>query len=145
WERMAPSTSPASPLPAEAFGLDALSRFYRVHARVYDWTRPVLLLGRRQAAEAVGARAGQTVLDVGCGTGFNLALLAAAGAKGVGIEPSAAMRRQAERRLARLRLGDRVPLDPRPYGAHAEYEGAVDAILFSYSLTMVPPYREVLE
>jgi S-adenosylmethionine-diacylgycerolhomoserine-N-methlytransferase len=142
---MAHSTSPASPPPAEAFGLDALEHFYRVHARIYDWTRPFLLLGRRAAVAAVGARAGETVLDVGCGTGFSLPRLAAAGAKVVGIEPSPAMREQAARRVARLALAGCVLLDPRPYGTHSDYEGAMDAILFSYSLTMVPPFREVLE
>jgi S-adenosylmethionine-diacylgycerolhomoserine-N-methlytransferase len=142
---MAHSTSPASPPPADAFGLDALDHFYRVHARIYDWTRPFLLLGRGKAAQAVGARAGQTVLDVGCGTGFNLAALAGRGARVVGIEPSAPMRGQARTRIARLGLAGRVLLDPRPYGTHSDYEGAMDAILFSYSLTMVPPFREVLE
>jgi S-adenosylmethionine-diacylgycerolhomoserine-N-methlytransferase len=142
---MAPSTSPASLPPAEAFGLDALRRFYRVHARLYDWTRPPLLFGRRTAVDAVSARAADTVLDVGCGTGFSLPRLAAAGAKVIGIEPSAPMRERAERRIARSGLVDRVALDPRPYGTHAGYERRVDAILFSYSLTMIPPYREVLQ
>jgi S-adenosylmethionine-diacylgycerolhomoserine-N-methlytransferase len=142
---MAPSTSPASPLPPEAFGLDELGRFYRVHARLYDWTRPLLLFGRSAAVDAVDARAGETVLDVGCGTGFSLPRLAAAGANVIGIEPSAPMRVRAERRIAESGLVARVSLDPRPYGTHAGYEGTVDAILFSYSLTMVPPYRAVLE
>jgi S-adenosylmethionine-diacylgycerolhomoserine-N-methlytransferase len=142
---MAPSTSPASPLPAEAFGLDELRRFYRVHARLYDWTRRLLLFGRSAAVDAVNACAGEAVLDVGCGTGFSLPRLAAAGAKVIGIEPSAPMRVRAERRIARSRLAARVSLDPRPYGTHADYAQAVDAILFSYSLTMVPPYRAVLD
>jgi S-adenosylmethionine-diacylgycerolhomoserine-N-methlytransferase len=38
-----------------------------------------------------------------------------------------------------------VELDARPYGSHAEYEGGVDAVLFSYSLSMIPPFEEVLE
>jgi S-adenosylmethionine-diacylgycerolhomoserine-N-methlytransferase len=142
---MAPSTSPASPPPPEAFGLDALSRFYRFHARVYDWTRPLLLFGRRAAVRTLAPRAGDTVLDVGCGTGFSLPLLAASGAKVVGIEPSPAMRQRAEALIARQTLGDRVALDPRPYGTHRGCEGSVDRILFSYSLSMVPPYAQVLE
>jgi S-adenosylmethionine-diacylgycerolhomoserine-N-methlytransferase len=142
---MAPSTSPASPPPAEAFGLDALSRFYRFHARVYDWTRPLLLFGRRAAVARLAARPGDTVLDVGCGTGFSLPLLASSGARVVGIEPSLPMRQRAEARVASLALGDRVALDPRPYGTHRGYEGSVDRILFSYSLSMVPPYELVLE
>jgi S-adenosylmethionine-diacylgycerolhomoserine-N-methlytransferase len=142
---MAPSTSPASPPPAEAFGLDALARFYRFHARVYDWTRPLLLFGRRRAVERLDPRPGDTVLDVGCGTGFSLPLLAASGARVVGIEPSSPMRQRAEARIASLGLGDRVIVDPRPYGTHRGYQGAAERILFSYSLSMVPPYLDVLE
>lgn len=142
---MAPSTSPASPPPVEAFGLDALSRFYRFHARLYDWTRPLLLFGRRAAVERLAPRAGDTVLDVGCGTGFSLPLLAASGARVVGIEPSPPMRRRAERLLVRCGLADRVTLDARPYGTHSGYERGADRILFSYSLSMVPPYALVLE
>ncbi len=142
---MAPSTSPASPPPAEAFGLDALSRFYRFHARVYDWTRPLLLFGRKTAVDRLASGPGDRALDVGCGTGFSLPLLAASGATVVGIEPAPSMRQRAEARAARHGLRDRVVLDPRPYGTHRGYEGAVDRILFSYSLSMVPPYVEVLE
>ena len=81
----------------------------------------------------------------GCGTGWSLPRLFARGARVVGIEPSAPMRRQAAARLERLGLSGVVDLDPRPYGSHAEYEGGVDAVLFSYSLSMIPPFEEVLE
>jgi S-adenosylmethionine-diacylgycerolhomoserine-N-methlytransferase len=60
----------------------------------------------------------------------------------VGIEPSPSMRMRAAARVVRRGLG--VTLDPRPYGSHADYEGSVDGILFSYSLSMMPPYLEVL-
>jgi S-adenosylmethionine-diacylgycerolhomoserine-N-methlytransferase len=55
------------------------------------------------------------------------------------------MRRQAAARLGRLGLSGVVDLDPRPYGSHAEYEGGADAVLFSYSLSMIPPFEEVLQ
>jgi len=141
---MPPSTSHASPPPAEAFGLDALARFYRLHAHLYDWTRPLLLFGRAAAVRALDPRPGSTVLDVGCGTGFSLPLLAAFGAKVVGVEPSPAMRARAAARIARHGLAEKVALDPRPYGSHANYEGRADRILFSYSLSMIPPFAEVL-
>jgi S-adenosylmethionine-diacylgycerolhomoserine-N-methlytransferase len=138
------STSRASPPPAEAFGLDALARFYRRHARLYDWTRPLLLFGRAAAVRALDPRPGSTVLDVGCGTGFSLPLLAASGATVVGIEPSPAMRARAAARITRQGLAEMVALDPRPYGTHGDYDGRADRILFSYSLSMIPPFAEVL-
>lgn len=51
------------------------------------------------------------------------------------------MRRRAEARAARW--GVRV--DPRPYGTHSELAGACDVVLFCYSLSMIPPYEDVIE
>ncbi len=145
---MPPSTSPASLSPPEdagRFGLDALEGFYRLHAAVYDWTRPFILFGRDEAVRSLRLRPGERALDVGCGTGWSLPRLHARGARVVGIEPSAPMRARARARLDRLRLAGVVDLDPRPYGSHAEHEGGVDGVLFSYSLSMIPPFEEVLD
>jgi len=145
---MAPSTSPASPPlseTADRFGLEALEGFYRFHAAIYDWSRPLLLQGREQAIAALELVPGCTALDVGCGTGFSLPRLAARGARVTGIEPCSAMRVRAAARLARLGLDGSVRLDPRPYGSHDDYEASADAILLSYSLSMIPPFAEVLE
>jgi S-adenosylmethionine-diacylgycerolhomoserine-N-methlytransferase len=126
--------------------LHDLERFYRLHARIYDWTRPFFLFGRRAAARSLDARPGDLVLDVGCGTGFNLAELAETGARVVGVECAAPMRERAQARLAALpaRVRERVSLDPRPYGTHADHAGRAVGILFSYSLSMIPPYEDVL-
>ena len=143
---MPPSTSPSCTPPAEAaaWGLPALERFYRFHAAIYDWTRPLLLFGRRRVVQALDLRPGERVLDVGCGTGWSLPRLARTGGRVIGVEPSAPMRRRAAARLLRLGLQDQIALDPRPYGIHPDYEAGVDAVLFSYSLSMVPPFGEVL-
>lgn len=141
---MDPSTSPASRSP-DALGLAALDGFYRWHARIYDWTRPFLLFGREAAVDALEARTGHLVLDVGCGTGISLPRLARTGASVVGIECTEPMRRRAQARLERGGLGGCVLFDGRPYGTHAAYEGKVDRILFSYSLSMIPPFAAVLE
>ena len=48
--------------------------------------------------------------------------------------------------MARLRrtpktVSERVVLDPRPYGSHDAYAGRAAGILFSYSLSMIPPFE----
>jgi S-adenosylmethionine-diacylgycerolhomoserine-N-methlytransferase len=116
-----------------------------VHARIYDWTRPFILFGRSHAIRALSLRPGERVLDVGCGTGWSLPQLCALGARPVGVECSAPMRRQAAHRLERCGLSDVVTLDPAPYGSHDRYAGSADAILLSYSLSMIPPFATVLE
>ena len=147
---MAPSISPALPPPeavtAARFALHDLDRFYRVHARIYDWTRPFLLFGRSAAARSLRVGPGDLVLDVGCGTGVNLPRLLEGGASVVGVEPSEAMRARAAARVAALeaRRKQKVRLDPRAYGTHQDHAGQVAGILFSYSLSMIPPFAEVL-
>jgi S-adenosylmethionine-diacylgycerolhomoserine-N-methlytransferase len=128
---------------ADRFGLDTLARFYRFHARIYDWTRPFILFGRRRLVEGLRVERGMRVLDVGCGTGHNLPALARVGADVTGIEPSPAMLREVRQRVARLQL--RTALDERPYGSHQAWRGAADRIVFSYSLSMIPPWRDALE
>lgn len=69
--------------PGASFGLDTYSsvasvqRLYDRWARLYDWN-PVLALvrpARRQAVESMGLSDGDTVVDMGTGTGANLAFL----------------------------------------------------------------------
>jgi len=141
WEPMGPSTLPDSASP-DALGLSGLDGFYRWHAWIYDWTRPFFLFGRKAAAAALEARAGHLVLDVGCGTGINLPRLARTGASVVAIECTESMRRRAQ---ARAGLTSRVLFDGRPYGTHPDYEGLADRILFSYSLSMIPPFEAVID
>ena len=91
-------------------GLDAGSAvsdvraLYDRWARVYDWN-PVLALvrpARRRAVEAMGLSAGDTVLDMGTGTGANLPFLRrAVGSTGhvVGVDLSPRMLDRARARV----------------------------------------------
>ena len=148
---MAPSISRACLPPSpdgeragDPYALEVLSGFYRFHARIYDWTRPFLLFGRRRVVDGLGVEAGHLVVDVGCGTGWSLPHLARSGARVIGVECSPAMRARAETRIRRQRLRA-VRLDPQPYGAHDGFHGNADRILFSYSLSMIPPFEDVLD
>jgi SAM-dependent methyltransferase len=86
-------------------------------AAAYDWCRlvePFLAPVYRAVYDAVGIRAGATLLDAGCGAGLALRLATARGAAVSGIDASAALLRLARRRVpaADLRRG---PLEQLPY------------------------------
>lgn len=82
-------------------------RRYNVLARVYDQVTLeefVYRRARRRAVELLGLSAGETVIDVGCGTGLSLgSLREAVGPTGavVGIDLSEGMLDQASRRVVR--------------------------------------------
>jgi S-adenosylmethionine-diacylgycerolhomoserine-N-methlytransferase len=129
----------------EGLGLDSIAGFYSWQAPIYDLTRPLLLFGRGRVVSELETGPGQLALDVGCGTGWSLGRLHAAGAGVIGIECTHAMRARAADRLARMGLRESIRLDERPYGSHDDYRGRADRILFSYSLSMMPPFRDILE
>lgn len=73
---------------------------YRLAAPVYDLIFERMNRGlRTRALKLLPPSPGQTVLDIGCGTGLHLALYQQRGCTIFGIDPSAAMLRQARRRL----------------------------------------------
>ena len=77
---------------------------YRRRAAVYDLELALFEPVRRRAVAWLAARAGDTVLDVGCGTGLSFELLqAAVGANGhiIGIEQSPQMMDKARQRVQR--------------------------------------------
>lgn len=63
--------------------------------------------------------AGQTVLDVGCGTGFHLPRFAASASAVIGVEPHAPLVALAHRRIRSLESGLRSRIDVRPGAAQA--------------------------
>ena len=125
------------------YALESLERYYRLHARIYDWTRPFFLLGRRRLLSGLHVGRGETVIDVGCGTGWSFPHLTAVGATVIGVEVCAEMRARAEAGAAKW--NGAVRMDPRPYGTHADFVGASDVVVFSYSLSMIPPYEDAIE
>ncbi|WP_445258463.1 class I SAM-dependent methyltransferase [Nocardioides aurantiacus] len=70
---------------------------YEVENRAFDHAGSVLATVQR-----LGGWAGGDVLDVGCGTGFHLPLLAASARSVVGVEPHSGLAAVARRRTRRL-------------------------------------------
>lgn len=76
---------------------------YRRRAHIYDLELALFEPIRRRAVSWLSPRAGETVLDVGCGTGLSFELLQAAVGPGghiIGIEQSPEMIEQARQRMA---------------------------------------------
>lgn len=102
---------------------------------------------RRLRDEAVGGVRGAEVLEIGFGSGPNVALYPRSVARVLAVEPSAVARRLAERRLAAVRPGRGAPrvdfvaadaedLDLEP--------GSVDAAVSTFTLCTVRDVRRAL-
>ncbi len=120
---------------------------YRWQRHVYDLTRKYYLLGRDRMIDRLDARAGATVLELGCGTGRNLALAARRHprAEFFGLDISAQMLETAQASLARSGLGGKVRLaqaDATDFEPQALFgRDGFDRVYISYSLSMIPDWR----
>jgi ubiquinone/menaquinone biosynthesis C-methylase UbiE len=107
---------------------------YRRRAGVYDLELALFEPIRRRAIERLALRRGETVIDVGCGTGLSLALLReAVGPAGrvIGIEQSGPMIDQARERAGRSGWRN-VELLCSPV-EEATIDGRADAALFHFT------------
>ncbi|MGQ0626361.1 MAG: class I SAM-dependent methyltransferase [Sporichthyaceae bacterium] len=134
------ATIPRPALRVPRYGLGA--RFYDVLSA----ERPVYRAGRLVAIEELHLSAGMRVLDVGCGTGLNLALLLeAVGPDGavVGVDASSAMLTQARTRVAQAEWTN-VELIQGDAGALRQLladRTPFDAVLYTYSLSIISDWR----
>ncbi len=125
---------------------------YRKMAKHYDFTSRLYpapgypqRAQRLRTVQALGLRAGDTVIDMACGTGLNFALLQKViGPRGriVGVDLTDAMLAQAGDRIAAngWRNVSLVQADAVAFDFPAE----VDAILSTYALSQVPECAEVI-
>lgn len=123
-----------------------LARHYDVAARLFD------LLGfgyrrlRVEAVDALALKRGDTVLEIGCGTGANFPLIEdRIGRSGrlIGIDLTAAMLDEARDRVAREGW-DNVELVQCAASAYPFAEHSVDAALSTFALTLEPEYDAVI-
>lgn len=119
-----------------------MARMYRPQKYIYDVTRKYYLVGRDRLIAGLDLASGQTLLDVGCGTGRNLALIGRRYPKArlFGLDAAEPMLEVAAARLARdgiqatLAHGTAETLDP---GATFGIAGGFDRVTISYCLSMV--------
>ncbi|MCW6508664.1 class I SAM-dependent methyltransferase [Lichenifustis flavocetrariae] len=127
-----------------------MDRIYRHQRFIYDITRRYYLLGRDQLIADLAPGQG-SVLEIGCGTGRNLAAVARRypAAHLYGLDVSAAMLQTANaaftrrnlRGRIRTALADATAFDPQACFGQPKF----DRIFFSYTLSMIPDWRAALE
>lgn len=115
----------------------------------FEW--PVYRAGRVAGVEALGLKAGDSVLDLGCGTGLSLPLLRdAVGPAGhvVGVDASRAMLTHARRRV-RSAGWSNVELVHSDAAGTAILDDGVgaggtpfDAAIFVYALSLMSPWED---
>jgi ubiquinone/menaquinone biosynthesis C-methylase UbiE len=120
---------------------------YRRQAQGYDASGiGALQPWREKAVKRLDLRRGDLVVDVGCGTGLNFALVQEAiGPEGriIGVDLTDAMLDQARQRVAENNWNnvELVQGDAAQY----EFPGQVDGVLSTFALTFVPDCARVIQ
>lgn len=125
---------------------------YRWTRHVYDISRKYYLLGRDSLIENLNAKNGELVCEVGCGTARNLTKMAKRypSAKFCGLDASEEMLKTAAGNLERASMSGKVNIkqaysqsfDPKTL---FEIERPLDKIVFSYALSIIPPWQESVD
>lgn len=123
---------------------------YRNQRHIYDLTRKYYLLGRDRLIARLVPRPGGSVLELGCGTGRNLIEAARLypDAWFYGLDISREMLATAEVNIRRAGLEGRIRLacgDASAFEAEALFgRASFDRVFMSYTLSMIPPWREAM-
>ncbi len=119
-----------------------MDRVYRRQKHIYDITRKYYLFGRDRLIAGMNATPGQRVIELGCGTGRNLARIAAVWPQVQlhGLDISREMLGLAGEKLgprAVLAVGDATGFDAAALFGTATF----DHVVLSYALSMIPDWQ----
>lgn len=125
-----------------------MDRMYRYQRYFYDSTRKYYLFGRDKLIEQMDVQAGENVLEVGCGTGRNLVILAEKFplTHFYGLDASTEMLKTAQakvdaKNITNITLKTALADDfmhQETFGLDERF----DSIFFSYSISMIPTWKE---
>jgi demethylmenaquinone methyltransferase/2-methoxy-6-polyprenyl-1,4-benzoquinol methylase len=131
---------------------ERLIEIYRKKAKRYDITSRLYPVPgypqraqRRQAVQALGLRAGGSVIDMACGTGLNFPLIEEVigpGGRIVGVDLTDAMLARAQDRIEANGWSNISLVQSDAAGF--DFPAQVDAILSTYALSQVPECAEVI-
>ena len=128
-----------------------MDSIYRNQRYVYDFTRKYYLFGRDRLIAELAAQPGASIIEIGCGTARNLIKMAKLYPRTnfYGLDASEEMLTTARRAVARAGLSARIQLaqgfaedlSPAMFGRTESFDDAV----FSYSLSMIPDWKQALK
>ena len=134
------------------FAKQELVELYRKRSHWYDFTANLYyLIGfrewfyRKQAVAALNLQSGDSVVEIGCGTGLNFSLLEReVGSSGriIGVDLTDAMLDQAQKRIDQSGWSnvELVHCDASDY----EFPDEVNGIISTFALTLSPDYDAVI-
>ena len=125
-----------------------MDRMYRYQRHIYDLSRKYYLLGRDRMIAGLNVPDGGSLLEIGCGTGRNLAL--ARGhfptARLFGLDISAEMLATARKKFEghtsppQLEVADATGFSSSDFG-----QPHFDRVMISYALSMIPDWQASID
>jgi len=135
-----------------ALNKNQIIQLYRKRAINYDWSANLYyLIGfrefkyRKLAIQQLQLHPGDTVVEIGCGTGLNFPLLAGAvGSEGrvIGVDLTDKMLAMARARVTKNNLTnvELVHMDATEYS----FPDRVNGIISTFAITLIPGYEEIV-
>ena len=130
---------------------DVMNRQYRFQRHIYDAARSPYLFWRRRLIADLKPPRGGTIVEVACGTGWNLLRAARTypGARLFGFDISCEMLATAKSAIGRRGIAGRVELaegDATAFELKSMFGvAAADRIFISYALSMIPAWPVAVE
>ena len=128
----------------------SMDRMYKWTRHVYDISRKYYLLGRDRMIANLNAQGGEHICEVGCGTARNLIKMAKRypNAHFYGLDASDEMLKTAQKSLQNaktdvlLKQGFSQNFEPQTLFGLTK---PLDKIVFSYALSIIPPWKESID
>jgi S-adenosylmethionine-diacylgycerolhomoserine-N-methlytransferase len=130
---------------------ERMDRHYRYQRFIYDLTRTHYLIGRKHLIADLSLRPAATVLEIGCGTAWNLVRVAKRypHSRIYGVDVSNAMLDTARAAIKRHGLAGRICVaqaDATNFSAGEVFgTPTFDRVFFSYALSMIPGWYDALD
>ena len=130
-----------------------IRELYNRRARRYDWSANLYyLIGfredayRKKAVAALNLRSGDTVVEIGCGTGLNFQYIQehiGPTGKIIGVDLTAGMLAVARRRCEKNNWKN-VELVEHD-AALFQFPDSIDGVISTFALTLMPEYKHIIE